>query len=457
MQFNFSLFQKSNIRCSSTSSKAVISRSSVSQQNLEQYMNVSQSNSIKSPSDFDNNYNNSITEQAILEINKGNINLDSQEKPRGIKRKIEESSSDIIDSGPSSKKHLMSNDGEQLVNDSSTSKLNATQNWVKDISQTEQLTPEQSTIPTTYKEEVVGICKDHEGWVEYVIKTHAEAKVEAYRLIDDVSITSELLQDYAKEIFIRVRERIPTKFSRDVDYDSTFDSDSENGNELPDLGRESLTGLMEPRLSPDNQGNSNSEDEDEALSETSSEESDHIDVGNSEPGSSVSGDSSSSSGLESLVERFFSNRGVTVNDPVLDAEYPEMAVHHSSSSNDAIAEGNVSTDSAVSDPFQGSGLVDLNNGLGLQEVTYSGLYREDQHSISNYLINTRGTDDLDYRSAFEYIVDAITNLDLLIVKYELAAQMEGVLRHMVPNFSDYTSGDIFDAANGLLTTLSGMC
>lgn len=35
--------------------------------------------------------------------------------------------------------------------------------------------------------------------------------------------------------------------------------------------------------------------------------------------------------------------------------------------------------------------------------------------------------------------------------------MEGVLRHMVPNFSDYTSGDIFDAANGLLTTLSGMC
>jgi hypothetical protein len=128
MQFNFSLFHKSNIRCSSTSSKAVISRSSVSQQNLEQYMNVSQSNSIKSPSDFDNNYNNSITEQAILEINKGNINLDSQEKPRGIKRKIEESSSDIIDSGPSSKKHLMSNDSEQLVNDSSTSKLNATQN-----------------------------------------------------------------------------------------------------------------------------------------------------------------------------------------------------------------------------------------------------------------------------------------------------------------------------------------
>lgn len=454
MQFNFSVFHKSNVRFSSTSSKAVIPRSSVSQENLEQYINVSQSNSIKSPSDFDNNYNNSITEQAIIEINKGNINLDSQEKPRGIKRKIEESSSDIIDSGPSSKKHLMSNDGEQLVNDSSTSKLNATQNWVKDLNQTEQLTPEQSTIPTAYKEEVVGICKDHQGWVDYVIKSHADAKAEAYRLIDDVSITSELLQDYAKEIFIRVRERIPTKFSRDVDYDSTFDSDSENGNELPDLGRESLTGLMEPRFSPHSQGGSISENED--LSETSSEESDHIDVGNSEPGSSVSGDSSSS-GLESLVERFFSHRGVNVNDPVLDAEYPEMAVHHSSSSNDAIAEGNVSTDSAVSDPFQGSGLVDLYNGLGLRDVTYSGLYREDQHSISNYLINTRGTDDIDYRAAFEYIVDAITNLDLLIVKYELAAQMEGVLRHLVPNFSDFTCGDIFDAANGLLTTLSGMC
>lgn len=74
MQFNFSLSHKSNIRCISTSSKAVISRSSVSQEKLEQYINVSQSNSIKSPSDFDNNYNNSITEQAILEINKGNIN-----------------------------------------------------------------------------------------------------------------------------------------------------------------------------------------------------------------------------------------------------------------------------------------------------------------------------------------------------------------------------------------------
>lgn len=469
MRFYYLSLQKSTIRLISTSSKAVISRSSTSQNRLEQYVNGSESSSIKSlnkPSILGENSEDNVVQQYL---NTNPNNTSPQEiivKPKGIKRKLDESSSDILDNGPSNKKLLMSNDSEQSVSDSSTSNINATQNWVNNTTQTEQLAPEQPIIPISYKEEAVGICENNKHWADYVRNTFQESKSEAYRLIDELASNIELLKVYANDILIRIRERKPTEFSRDIDYDSTFDSDSENGNELPDLGRENLTGMMEPRLSSISQEDSNSEDE--GL-ESSSEESDHIEVGDSESGDSESYHSNYSEEYQAALDAFDANQmaalrledsNTNVTVPNLDnpelGDNPEMTVHHSSSSNDAIASVNVSTDSGVADPYLGAGLAPLNNGQGALEVTYSEMAREDQHIHSNYLINTRGTDNMDYRIAFDYLIDSLRSLDLLIQHSNVVAEVEAVLHRMEPSFADYTSRDIFDAANAILLTLSGV-
>jgi hypothetical protein len=131
MTYNFSSVQKCTIRLISTSSKVVISRSSASQNRLEQSINISESSSIKSlnkPNNLNDNYVDYIVQQTNLETNNNNSPQEIIVKPKGIKRKFEESSSEIIDNSSSNKKLLMSNDSEQLVNDSSTSNLNATQN-----------------------------------------------------------------------------------------------------------------------------------------------------------------------------------------------------------------------------------------------------------------------------------------------------------------------------------------
>jgi hypothetical protein len=309
----------------------------------------------------------------------------------------------------------------------------------------------------------VGICKDNQEWVDYVNNSYNESKLEAYRLIDDLTSHIELLQVYTNDILIRIRERMPTEFSRNIDYDSTFDSDSEDGNQLPDLGRESLTGMMEPRLSSVSQGGSNSEDEE---LESSSEDSDHIDVGESESGDSMS-DQSGFSEYMNVVDNSIrmanlrlGNSNTNTTEPILDnpelGDNPEMTVHHSSSSNDAIASGNVSTDSGVADPYLGAGLAPLNNGQRALDVTYSEMHREDQHIYSNYLINTRGTDNMDYRIAFDYLIDSLRSLDQLMLHFNVVAEVEAVLQRMEPSFADYTSREIFDAANAILTTLSGI-
>jgi hypothetical protein len=61
----------------------------------------------------------------------------------------------------------------------------------------------------------------------------AEVKARTNTIMQDIATSRDLMKMYMPEITLRVREVIPTEFSENIDYDSTYESDSENGNNVP--------------------------------------------------------------------------------------------------------------------------------------------------------------------------------------------------------------------------------
>jgi len=357
---------------------------------------------------------------------------------RGIKRSQGDLSSPYLsDNDHLNKKVLkeMSQDNEESINTPSGSN---TEDWVNKTSDVAQI-PEESKIPDNYLSEPATIWGGlHDHFSKLNLRC-AEAKAEANALVDEINMSRELLEQYMDNVTVRVREIIPSEFSENINYDSTYESDSENGNAIPD---NNPMGLYLPTDSSDNtessnddasvSGNSNEDNslssnlnEDNSLSSNLNEDNsvssnlneDNSLSGNSNDANSVSGNSNDAS----LVSGNYISSPIN---PEL-ADNPELTIHNSSASDDDVLSVNVSTD--VSDPHTGVGLEPLNNGLKFNEVTYSGMLRQDQHIHSNYMIKMRGIDDMEYRATYDYLIDTLNYLDHLIMKYKLVHYLEDVL------------------------------
>jgi hypothetical protein len=270
----------------------------------------------------------------------------------------------------------------------------------------------------------------------------AEAKAEANALVDEINMSRELLEQYMENVTIRVRERIPSEFSEDIVYDSTYESDSEDGNAIPE---DNPMGLYLPTDSSDNTESSNDDNsvlgnsnEDNSISGNSNE--DNLVPGNSNDTNLVPGNTNKDSSISGNSNDASSVPGNSISSPINSelpdnsisspinpelADNPELTVHHSSASDDDVLSVNISTD--VSDPHVGVGLEPLDNGLMFNEVTYSGMLRQDQHIHSNYMIKMRGIDDMEYRATYDYLIDTLNYLDHLIMKYKLVHYLEDVL------------------------------
>ncbi|RKF79734.1 hypothetical protein GcM3_052014 [Golovinomyces cichoracearum] len=289
---------------------------------------------------------------------------------------------------------------------------------------------------------------------------------------------------YKNNYLVRVRERIPSALSRDIDYDSTFDSDSDNGNTLPDLGREINSGMLEPQLPSLSQDGSSDTDSSHADSLEFSEN-DYSDNGstisdsdsnneqtisefynrldqendtqpaNPQPENDTPLPSNPHINIESNIQPVEGNVFMHLDNPEL-ADNPELTVHHSAASDDDVLSVSISTDSGV--PERGVGLEPLNSGLKIHEATYSGLYREDAHEHGNYLINFRGNDDIEYRLLYQHLTDALDHLTTLIKNYDIVLECELILQRLRIDHQalgidlDLDSITIFDAAAKIIGT-----
>ncbi len=387
---------------------------------------------------------NSLLSQSQIEdainIVDSSLDLISLEA-RGTKRSQGDLSSPYLnDNGHLNKKVLkeMSQDNDKSIN--TPSGLN-TEDWVNKTSDVAQI-PEESKIPDNYLSEPATTWG---GFHDHFLKLNlrcAEAKAEANALVDEINMSRELLEQYMENVTIRVRERIPSEFSEDIVYDSTYESDSEDGNAIPE---DNPMGLYLPTDSSDNTESSNDDNsvlgnsnEDNSISGNSNE--DNLVPGNSNDANLISGNSNDASSISSNSNDASSVPGNSISSPINPelpdnsislpinpelADNPELTVHHSSASDDDVLSVNISTD--VSDPHVGVGLEPLNNGLMFNEVTYSGMLRQDQHIHSNYMIKMRGIDDMEYRATYDYLIDTLNYLDHLIMKYKLVHYLEDIL------------------------------
>jgi hypothetical protein len=74
--------------------------------------------------------------------------------------------------------------------------------------------------------------------------------------------------------------------------------------------------------------------------------------------------------------------------------------------------------SIVEEPTQDVGMEPLDNSPLSSYIIYSDQIRSDHIIHNNYFIHMRGIDNVDYRIAYEYIVECLDYLDRLIVKHQ---------------------------------------
>lgn len=103
-------------------------------------------------------------------------------------------------------------------------------------------------------------------------------------------------------------------------------------------------------------------------------------------------------------------------------------------SNNQSDNGNVATDnnnevlsnasSRVSGSDQNQGYEPLDSGLPLNDVEYTDMFRFDNIIHNNYIIYMQGNDTVDYRMAYEYLIDSLNNLDSMILEHQNLLSLE---------------------------------
>ena len=385
--------------------------------------------------------------EAVLNVVDTNLNRFTIGS-RGTKRpQVDELSPDLSDSGHLDKKVLkqMSQNNEESINIPSGSNI---EDWVNKISNIAEI-PEESKIPeNSLYESIARVDNFHERYLELISK-YTDIKTVANKLVDEINMSHELLEMYMDDVRVRVREVIPSSFSEDIDYDSTFESDSENGNAIPD---NTNIGLYLPTDSEDNSELSNDANsvskylKDANFASENSNDANSVSE-NLNDVNSVSENTNNASLVSGNTNNASLVPGNTIDSPINPelADNPELTVYNKPASDDDVLSINNSTD--VSDPYTGVGLEPLDSGLKLNESTYSGMLRQDQHIHSNYLINLRGDDTMEYRATYEYLIDTLNHLDDLIFKYNLVHYLENLLIWWNPNidiYSDVLKSEICD-------------
>jgi hypothetical protein len=449
--FKFNNIGLFNIRGRHINSLAVVPSSPSTQARIIDPISVSdlQTNSLLSQAQT----NGSLTPQQQTEVVLNMVDNDLSRVTigsRGVKRSIE--SSDLSVSGHLDKKVLkqIPQDNEESIN----ILYESTQNWVNKTFDIAQVS-EESKIPDNYSSEPVARADDLNVRITDLNVNYQNIKAEAYELIDEMNTTSELLKMYMDDIFLRVRERNPSSFSDGIDYDSTFDSDSEMGINIPD----NKLGVNLP---------TDSENQSE-LSRLGDLILNNAYVpklvrGNSNDASSVSNNSNDTSLVPdnlndtNLVPNNLNDTnlvpGNTITSPINPelADNPELTVHYETRSNDDVLSINISTD--ISDPHLGVGLEPLNSGLQLKQVTYSGMLREDNVRLENFVINMRGEDTMEYRIAYDYLIDTINHLENLISKYQILRYFEEIVFRWNPELIDMENHIIFSEIHNILDLVS---
>lgn len=293
--------------------------------------------------------------------------------PNSHKRSHSEISSNkgVIDPGHVTKKPLDINS----INDK-------TKNWIIEVKND---IPKDSSVPEEYKQEPVrapiSFNETPEQFNEAVklleVKLN-ETKNEIYRLSDEIQTICDQVEEYVEanlEMIIRVAQCTPWN-NRSL-Y-------SENGSPIGSV-------ILDNRS---------------VRSDNNSVSSVISDNGNVR---SENGSNNGNVALEKSKE-VFSNASSRVSG----SDHGNVA---SDNSNGILS-------NASSDQIQGYKPEPLNSGLPLNDVEYTDMFRFDNIIHKNYNIYMQGNDTVDYRMAYEYLIDSLNTLDNMILEHQTLLTLE---------------------------------
>lgn len=333
------------------------------------------------------------------------------------------------------------------------------QSWINEMSVIAKA-PKKCRIPEDYGQEpaAAGILKNDPEYIQHLAEVLGKIIKKSKITLDEIESLVQLIEISAqKDIVIRLTEIKSTEFSQG-EYGSSFESDSEQS----DNDSDSLSTLSD---------DSNLSDESESLQEGDTTSPSPVQGGDttSFSPSQQGGDTTTSSSSQQVGDTISSSSqqlGNTIlpsqqvdnsNVPPIDpdwADNPELTVYHRPASDDGVLSVNNSTD--VSDPLAGEGLAPLNLDIAPNMVTYSGLHREDEFSHCNYLVKLSGADNMDYRLVYEYIIDAINYLDILLIQYRIVDHLEYFLFENDPDNAQVATSMLYTGAKAAFEILSAI-
>jgi len=96
----------------------------------------------------------------------------------------------------------------------------------------------------------------------------------------------------------------------------------------------------------------------------------------------------------------------------------------------------------------------LDNGVLINQVTYSDQIRADDIIYNNYIIHMRGIDNIDYRMVYCDIVECLDNLDLLIAEYQALEATERAILPLVDGLFNTAHEVVREQISSILEVLS---
>lgn len=243
--------------------------------------------------------------------------------------------------------------------------------------------PEDSNVPQEYQQEPVRIPVSSNQTVEQLEIKLNQTKNEIYRLTDEVESIFEQVEEYVGangDMLVRVAQSTPWNnrilYSEDVSPVHSVRSVSESDNANVALDDQSDNGNVALDDKSDN-GN--------------------VALDNKSDNRNVATDNNN----ELLPDNTSSRVSDLDNNEIL---------------------SNASSRFSGSD--QAQGYEPLDSGLPLNDVEYTGMFRFDNIIHNNYIIYLQGEDTVDYRMAYEYLIDSLNNLDSLIHEHQNLMSVE---------------------------------
>lgn len=244
-----------------------------------------------------------------------------------------------------------------------------TNNWIKEVKSD---IPEDSNVPEEYQQEPARAPISLNETVEQLEVKLNEIKKEIYRLSDEVQINFEQVEEYVEangDMMIRVVQRRPWN-NRNISSEEVSPVSSVRSYNQSDNGN----------IASDNQSDNG-----------------NIALDNQSDNGNVATDNNN----ELLPDNASSKVSDLDNNEIL---------------------SNASSRDSGYDQVQS--FEPLDSGLPLNEVEYNEMFRFDNIIHNNYTIYMQGDDTIDYRMAYEYLIDSLNNLDILIQEHNNLLSVE---------------------------------